>query len=143
MFRRRPALRRGPRRRAAAMVEFAIVLPLLMMFLFGIIEFGNLFKIRLSAQQAAREGCRLAVLQSTAKPYSNAAGPVMQRIEQIMTAAGVTFSSSMVAITEDTTVDPSVSITVTVPYDMVTMTGFLDPIMSDLTGSCTMRKEGV
>ncbi len=136
-------LRRGPRRRGAAMVEFAIVLPLLMMFLFGIIEFGNLFKIRLSAQEAAREGCRLAVLQSTAKPYSNSAGPVMQRIEAIMNAAGVDFNSSMVTIEEDSLGDPAVSISVTVPYEMVSMTGFFDPIASDLTGSCTMRKEGV
>jgi len=132
------------RRRAAALVEFAIVLPLLLTVLFGIIEFGQLFKVRLSAQQAAREACRIAVLQSTAKPYSSTSGPVMQKIQQIMTAAGVsTYSASMVQIVEDTTADPTVSITITVPYEDVKLTGFLSVITNDITGSCSMRKEGV
>jgi Flp pilus assembly protein TadG len=136
--------RGGPRRRAAAMVEFAIVLPLLLTVLFGIIEFGQLFKVRLSAQQAAREACRVAVLQSTQKPYTNSSGPVMQKIQQIMTAAGVsTFNSGMVTITEDTTADPTVTVSITVPYDDVKLTGFLHVITSDVSGSCSMRKEGV
>jgi hypothetical protein len=41
-------------------VEFALVLPLLLGLLFGIIEFGFLFKDQLSIQQAAREGARTA-----------------------------------------------------------------------------------
>jgi len=137
-------VRRADRRRAAALVEFAIVLPLLLTVLFGIIEFGQLFKVRLSAQQAAREACRIAVLQSTQKPYNNASGPVMQKVQQIMTAAGVSsYSAGMVQITEDSTADPSVTITVTVPYEDVKLTGFLHVISSDITGSCSMRKEGV
>jgi Flp pilus assembly protein TadG len=137
-------LRRVDRRRAAALVEFAVVLPLLLTVLFGIIEFGQLFKVRLSAQQAAREACRIAVLQSTAKPYSDSGGPVMQKISQIMTAAGVsTYSAGMVNIVEDSSGDPSVSVTITVPYDDVKLTGFLHVITSDITGSCSMRKEGV
>lgn len=132
------------RRRGAALVEFAIVLPLLLTVLFGIIEFGQLFKVRLSAQQAAREACRIAVLQSTAKPYNSTSGPVMQKIQQIMTAAGVsTYSASMVQIVEDTTADPTVAITITVPYEDVKLTGFLSVITNDITGSCSMRKEGV
>lgn len=136
--------RRGARRRGAALVEFAIVLPLLLTVLFGIVEFGQLFKVRLSAQQAAREACRIAVLQSTAKPYTTTSGPVMQKIQQIMTAAGVrTYNAGMVQITEDTTANPAVTITVTVPYEDVKLTGFLHVITKDITGSCSMRKEGV
>jgi len=135
---------RGQRRRGAALVEFAIVLPLLLTVLFGIIEFGQLFKVRLSAQQAAREACRIAVLQSTTKPYTNSSGPVMQKIQQIMTAAGVsTYNAGMVQIAEDTAGNPAVTVTVTVPYDDVKLTGFLHVITKDVTGSCSMRKEGV
>ena len=125
------------------MVEFAIVAPLLVTFLFGIMEFGHLFKVRLSAQQAAREGCRLAVLQSTAKPYSGGSSPVVQRVTNILTAAGVVFEPGMLSITEDSLADPTVSITITLPYDDVALTGFLSSFVNDVSGTCSMRKEGV
>lgn len=44
--------------RGAAAVEFAIILPLLMTLLLGIIEFGYLFNQQISLTQAAREGAR-------------------------------------------------------------------------------------
>ena len=49
-------------RRGAASVEFALVLPLLLGLLFGIVELGFLFKDQLSIQQAAREGARTAAV---------------------------------------------------------------------------------
>jgi Flp pilus assembly protein TadG len=143
-LKRSPVFRRGrPRRRAAAIVEFAIVLPVLMTILFGIMEFGHLFKVRLTAQQAAREGCRTAVLQSTQKPYSATGGKVMTRITEIMTAAGVPFTPGMVSIQEDTLEDPAVEVIITVPYSEVTLTGFLGALAADIKGTCSMRKEGV
>lgn len=42
----------------AAMVEFAIVLPLLLMLVFGIIEFGRGYNAQLTLTHAAREGVR-------------------------------------------------------------------------------------
>lgn len=130
-------------RRAAALVEFAIVTPLLLLILFGIIEFGQIFKVRQTAQHAAREGCRIAVLQSTQAPYTNASGPVMSRIQEIMEAAGVTFSTSMVSITPETNADPTVTVNVAVPYSDIKLTGYLGMITNEVTGTCAMRKEGV
>lgn len=46
----------------AASVEFALILPLLLALLFGIMEFGFVFKDQLSIQQAAREGARVAAV---------------------------------------------------------------------------------
>ncbi len=47
------------------MAEFALVLPLLMMILFGIIEFGLAFSRGQAVEAAAREAGRLASLSST------------------------------------------------------------------------------
>ena len=47
-------------RRGTSTVEFALVLPLLLVLLFAIIEFGFLFKDQMAVQQAAREGARAA-----------------------------------------------------------------------------------
>ena len=133
--------RTGRRQRAAALVEFAVVLPVLLLILFGIMEFGQLFRVRQTCLHAAREAARLAVLQSTAKPYTS--GVVAQRVQEIMTAGGVDYNSGMLSITEDTQQDPTVSVTVTVPYDEVRLTGFLGMLTDSVSGTCSMRKEGV
>ena len=46
----------------AAAVEFALLLPLLVLLLFGMIEFGLAFNTRIQATNAAREAVRRAVV---------------------------------------------------------------------------------
>jgi Flp pilus assembly pilin Flp len=46
----------------AAAVEFALLLPLLVVLLFGFIQFGMAFNTRIQATNAAREAARLAVV---------------------------------------------------------------------------------
>ena len=60
-MRRRPA-RRAPRDRGAAAVEFALLLPLLMLLVFGIVDFGRALNAQITLTQAAREGARMAAL---------------------------------------------------------------------------------
>lgn len=55
--------RPGPADRGAAAVEFALVLPLLLLVLFGLIDFGRALNAQITLTQAAREGVRLAALQ--------------------------------------------------------------------------------
>lgn len=49
----------------ASMAEFAIVAPVLIMLTFGAIEFGIAFNRAQAIEAAAREGARLASIQST------------------------------------------------------------------------------
>ena len=52
------------RERGAALVEFALVLSIFVIVLFGIIEFGRAYHVQLSLSHATREGVRtLAVTQ--------------------------------------------------------------------------------
>ncbi len=53
---------RVARDRGAAAVEFALVLPLLLLIVFGIIDFGRALNAQITLTQAAREGARLAAL---------------------------------------------------------------------------------
>jgi Flp pilus assembly pilin Flp len=46
----------------AAAVEFALLLPLLVVLLFGFIQFGTAFNTKIQATNAAREGARMAVV---------------------------------------------------------------------------------
>lgn len=57
--------RRGARRRAAVVVEMAIVAPLLVLVLFGIIEMGLVLRDNLVLGSACREASRLASLGKT------------------------------------------------------------------------------
>jgi hypothetical protein len=46
--------------RGVGLVEMAIVTPLLLLIVFGIIEFGSLYNNRIELSQGVREGARLA-----------------------------------------------------------------------------------
>src|SRR5262245_1303901 len=72
--------RRGFLRRAAVAVEMAVVAPLLLTMLFGIIEFGWLFTVRSTLVNAAREGARLGALPDVS------ANEVEARVRESLTA---------------------------------------------------------
>jgi Flp pilus assembly protein TadG len=54
--------------RGAAAVEFAVVVPLLLLIVFGIINFGILFSQQLTLNNGVREGDRRAVVSDPAAP---------------------------------------------------------------------------
>ncbi|MEZ5176210.1 MAG: TadE/TadG family type IV pilus assembly protein [Acidimicrobiia bacterium] len=64
----RPFRNRGERQRGAALVEMAIILPLLITLVFGIVEYGLLFKEKLtvasSTKSAARTGATMGTRES-------------------------------------------------------------------------------
>jgi len=76
--------------RGAAAVEFALCLPLLLLLVFGIIDFGRMLNAQLTLTQAAREGVQLA-----AEGYSNAvvatraqaAAPALSGVSVTVTAS--------------------------------------------------------
>jgi Flp pilus assembly protein TadG len=58
--------------RGAVMVEFAIVVPVLLLILLGIIEFGRAYNTQVSIQAAAREGARELALRHSATDVETA-----------------------------------------------------------------------
>lgn len=70
----RSALRSGRRDAGAAAVEMAIVLPLLVALVFGIIDLGRMLNAQIEISQAAREGVRLAALTEGNASYASMIG---------------------------------------------------------------------
>lgn len=139
-MRRRNFVRRkrgfGNRRRAGAIVEFAVVLPLLLTILFGIIEYGWVFMVRQTLQHAAREGCRRAVLQTSTEDQ------VTGVVAEILEAANI--GGYTLTQTHEGAPNWVETVRVTVPYNSVSLVGgFFGTHNYDLVGACSMRKEGV
>ncbi|GAB4056324.1 TadE/TadG family type IV pilus assembly protein [Catellatospora paridis] len=53
------------RDRGAAAVEMALVLPILLLLVFGIIDFGRMLSTQIKITEAAREGARAATILNT------------------------------------------------------------------------------
>jgi Flp pilus assembly protein TadG len=85
-LRRDAAQHRGNGDRGAALVEFAIVLPLLMMLILGMFSGGLAYNRKLDMTHAAREGARYAATIPTSQTWSgggdwqsNIAGYVVEK----------------------------------------------------------------
>jgi hypothetical protein len=76
--------RRGERGQALA--EFALVLPLILFFIAGIVEFGRAWNIKQAITDAAREGARYAVVQD---PDITSTDDVKAKIEERLGLSGI------------------------------------------------------
>lgn len=95
------SLQKRPRsqpRRGAAMVEMALVLPVFLMVVMGIIEFGRAMWVSNMLTNAAREGARMAILDGS----SNA--EVRQSVEDFLTT---TLGVQAADITTTITISPA------------------------------------
>ena len=99
----------------ASAVEFALLLPVLMMILFGIIEFGLALHRQAILTNASREGARLGIVQSV-PPIALAA--VNTKINDYLGPAGIppgTVGRTIVGVPGSVTGVP-VIVTLTLPY---------------------------
>lgn len=131
--RRRVPVPRGMNQRGGAAVEFALLLPVLIMVLFGIIEFG----VALSRQQvldtASREGARLGIRQAVPRPTS---ANIQAQVRRVFTQAGVTGVTPTIAVTGAG--GPSgtdLIVTVSAPYQFYVMANMIPA----LRGTVTLR----
>jgi Flp pilus assembly pilin Flp len=123
--------------RGAAAVEFALLLPVLMLILLAIIEFGYAFFIQASVAGAARVGMRNYAI-NYAVPDAQSAAVALVRVGVPDAAALVdgTFSGNCVAGAQNT---------LTVTYRYRSLTGALDGMLGDhviVTGKASMQCGG-
>lgn len=125
--------------RGASMVEFALVVPLFLVLVFGIMEAGWLFAQLTETRNAAREGARLAVVD-----YGDATAIGNETCTRAdLSAGGATVTISTTGDVTDPLGDPTASVTVLVQKSYDSLTGFLDPVFTGLPldSTVTMRVE--
>ncbi|HJU86474.1 MAG TPA: TadE/TadG family type IV pilus assembly protein [Gemmatimonadota bacterium] len=106
-----------------SLVEFAILVPVLMGVVIGIFEFGRAWNIDQVLTNAAREGARLAVIETSSE------GDVTAAVETALTNASL--DPSLAAISVEGVDDPygfPATVQIQYPYEFV----FLGPIMAFL-----------
>jgi Flp pilus assembly protein TadG len=124
--------------RGAAVVEFAIVFPLLVMFLLGIVQFSLMYNRQQALHAAAREGGRVAAIPTSTQD------DITDAIDAALT--GTEFDSTRVV-----TISPSASqpcldnqgatVTVTVTADSSLDIPFWKSTSMNLTGKGAFRCE--
>jgi TadE-like protein len=82
-------LRRLKNERGVAMVEFALVAPLLFLLLFGMIDFGKAFNYWNVEQQMANQGARLAAVNAGG-PWTCPSGPTPTKLADYIQCQAVT-----------------------------------------------------
>ena len=127
--------------RGVAAVEFALVAPLFLLFLFGMIEFGRMVMVQQVLTNAAREGARIAALDGAT------ATSVIDTVVHHATQAAVTIDPAGVTITPNNPGDAGygepVEVSVAVEFDQVS---WLPAPMylggKSLIATTVMRREG-
>jgi len=129
--------RRDKSIRGQSLVEFALVLPLFLLLLIGVTEFGRAWMTRNILTGASREAVRIAAVQGNA-------ASARSRANTILSSAGI--SGASVNIADDGAPYGTCSVTVSYAFP-VNAAGFLNTfgILSGngitLTTSTSMRKE--
>ncbi len=122
--------------RGQAMVETAIVMPILILVMFSALDAGRIFNVWIAVTNGAREGARAAATRQTEDE-------VRDHIAQAMT--GVPYSSAVITTTDGVVPGPSGS---PVTVELTSEVTMLTPVISQIFGavvhvssSSTMRLE--
>jgi Flp pilus assembly protein TadG len=126
------------------LIELAIVMPILVLLLIGIVDFAFLFQRWEVVTNATREGARLASLQlegDLAQEWDDA--EVTARVQSFLSSGGLratptvgvdfTTSDDVGGVAIDT-----VTVSVTYPSDFIFLPGSIN-----LTGTSEMRRENI
>jgi Flp pilus assembly protein TadG len=129
---------RSTRRRGASAVEFAIVAPVFFLVVLGIIEFGRMVMVQQVITNAAREGARIAVLDSATTAR------VTTRVNDYISAARLSGATVTVTPNPPTLAgfDQPVTVRVELPFSAVS--ALSRPFMSAATrlnATAVMRRE--
>ncbi len=127
--------RRGSDDTGAELIELAIVLPILLLVVAAIMDFGFLFQRYEVITNAAREGARIAVLPGYGNPGAQAR--VQARVQSYLTASGLTAAAPAPTVVYGTQTLPGglVVSTATVTVQYPSQFVFIGPIAAMIGGS--------
>ena len=137
--------RRARRLGGMAMVEFVLILPALLVILFGILEFGVLFFQWQTLSNAAREGAREAIVFRKSCDAATVQTLIEQTVIDYASAANIAVNTSDIAITGPCTGSGQpLRVEVSHDFGFQVLPGFISQLTPTITlvGTSQMRNEG-
>jgi Flp pilus assembly protein TadG len=134
----------GHQRMAAALVEFAVVSPIMFMLILAIFEFGRTFMVMELLTEGARVGCRQAIIEGTSSQQ------IRDTVTNYLTGLGINgdtvgvIVSDGVANTVEAATQPAYTeMTVKVTVPVTSISWVPNPFFTSgtLSGQFTMRRE--
>ena len=104
--------------RGQGLVEFALVVPLFLILLFGMVEFGRAWMTKNILTGAAREAVRLAAVQAN---YDTSDNVAKQRAIEVLISAGISIPINDVKVTISDSPEPTIE--VFIPYQFPLIVG--------------------
>jgi Flp pilus assembly protein TadG len=123
--------------RGATVVEFAFIVPLLIVLVLGIAEFGRAFQVSGTLSAAAREGVRVMALQNDPVAARTAVRNAAPSLNPAVANSQITITPAACPTTGAT----STTVRLTVTYPMPFLTGFFGSGVT-LSGTGVMRCNG-
>ena len=137
--------RRARRLAGMAMVEFVLILPALIVMLFGILEFGVLFFQWQTLSNAAREGAREAIVFRKNCDSAALQTLIEQTVIDYAGAANIAVDAADIAITGSCTGSGEpLRVEVSHDFGFQVLPGFISQLTPTITlvGTSEMRNEG-
>ena len=148
-----PTKRRPAERRGAAVVEFAVAAPLLVIMVFGMVEASRLYEMQNQLLMAAREGARLAAMErsdivAAGQPLND---KMIADVRTYLNAAGLPGDDAVITIEDPdnpgATLDLAnpendlalFQLSVSLPYSSVRSAWAPNPARFDLVGTVVFR----
>lgn len=131
---KRSRRRRNRKQRGQSLVEFAMVAPLFLLMVFGMVDFGIGFYSWITVTNAAREGARLGAVQGTQ-------GEIVARVNA---SADQLDTTKMTVTVVNAQGLPGEAVAVDVDYDFQLMTplaGLMGVANINISSTSTMRLE--
>ena len=123
--------------RGASAVEFAFIVPLLIVLVLGIAEFGRAFQVQGTLSAAAREGVRLMALENDPVAAKAAVRNAATSLNPGITDAQITITPTSCPVVNA----GSATVKLTITYPMPYLTGFFGSNVT-MTGTGVMRCNG-
>lgn len=105
--------------RGAAAVEFALLLPLLLLLVLGTIEYGRAYNAQITLTNAAREGVRVMAIGNDPVAAKDAAKTAAAPLSTTIPTSDITLSTEVCSTGNQ--------VTLTINYNLSTITGIAGP----------------
>lgn len=144
------------KQKGAAIVEFAVILPLFLVLVFGIIEFSLLFYDKAVITNASREGARAGIVAPSGDPAQRSTNAYIKGVvtnycqnylitfgTDTLTDSDITITPESESVRDAASFGDDLTVAVSFHYDFLLLPGFIGDLIggTDMVATTVMKME--